>query len=78
MVRRDPNVVAAEEALQRALGSKVRIVQDRSGSGRIEIRFFSAEELDRLYETFLARERGEATPAQRRPLRKSPTETSAH
>jgi ParB family chromosome partitioning protein len=50
--RRDPNVVAAEEALQRALGSRVRIVQGRKG-GRIELYFYSPEELDRIYDLVL-------------------------
>ena len=44
----DPNVLAAEKELQRALGTKVRIIKGRKG-GMIEIRFYSDEELDRLY-----------------------------
>jgi ParB family chromosome partitioning protein len=47
---RDPNVVAAEQQLQKTLGTKVRIVQKASGSGRVEIEFYSDEELERLYE----------------------------
>ena len=44
----DPNVAAAESTLQRALGTKVRIVG--SGAiGRVEISYHSAEELDRIY-----------------------------
>jgi ParB family chromosome partitioning protein len=44
----DPNVRAAEDRLRQALGTKVRIV--RQGSrGRIEIEFYSDEDLDRLY-----------------------------
>ena len=46
---RDPNVVAAEESLGRALGTKVRIVQGRKG-GRLEIHYFGEEELQRVYE----------------------------
>jgi ParB family chromosome partitioning protein len=49
---RDPNVVAAEEDLQRALGTKVRIVTARKG-GRIELHFFSNEELERVYQLLL-------------------------
>jgi ParB family chromosome partitioning protein len=48
--KRDPNVVAAEEALQSALGTKVRIAQGRTGAGRLELHFYSAEELDRIYD----------------------------
>jgi len=50
---RDPNVEAAEQALQRALGTRVRIVQGRKG-GRLEIHFFSDEELERVYELVLS------------------------
>ena len=52
-VTRDPNVVAAEETLQSALGTKVRIAQGRSGAGRLELHFYSAEELDRVYDLVL-------------------------
>jgi ParB family chromosome partitioning protein len=52
VVERDPNVVAAEESLQSALGTKVRIVQ-RGKGGRLELHYFSDEELDRLYQMVL-------------------------
>lgn len=45
---RDPNVEAAEQSLQRAVGTKVRIVGG-SKRGRITLEYYSAEELDRLY-----------------------------
>ncbi len=45
----DPNVRAAVLELERALGTKVRIV-GTSSRGRIEIRYFSAEDLNRLYD----------------------------
>ena len=51
--RRDPNVVAAEETLQSALGTKVRIAQGRTGAGRLELHFYSSEELDRLFDLVL-------------------------
>ncbi len=44
----DPNLLAAENDLQRALGTKVRIVKGK-GAGKIEIRFYSDEELERLH-----------------------------
>ena len=50
---RDPNVVAAEEELQRAVGTKVRIVPGKDGAGRIELYCFSAEELERVYQLVL-------------------------
>ena len=44
----DPNVRAAIDALERALGTKVRI-QGSAAKGRIEIHYHSEAELDRLY-----------------------------
>jgi ParB family chromosome partitioning protein len=54
---RDPNVVAAEETLQRAMGTKVRVVQGRRG-GRIEVYFYSPEELERAYQLLLKAAQG--------------------
>jgi ParB family chromosome partitioning protein len=48
----DPNVRAAIHALEQALGTKVT-VQEHEGKGRIEIHFFSFEEMNRLYEGLL-------------------------
>jgi ParB family chromosome partitioning protein len=45
----DPNVRAAETKLRRALGTQVRILEEPSGSGKLEIAFFSRQDLDRLY-----------------------------
>ena len=45
----DPNVIAAIHALELALGTKVTI-QESSGKGKIELHFFSFEEMNRLYE----------------------------
>jgi len=50
--RRDPNVEAAEQALQRALGTRVRIV-GQGKRGRLELHYFSQDELDRLYALLL-------------------------
>lgn len=51
---RDPNVAAAEETLQQKLGTKVRIVQSAKGAGRLEIHFYSDEELQRVYDLVAA------------------------
>ena len=51
-VTRDPNIAAAEESLQAAVGTKVRIHQTRKG-GRIEIHFYSNEEMERVYQLIL-------------------------
>jgi ParB family chromosome partitioning protein len=51
IARADPNVLAAQEKLQQAIGTKVKIVQSgKKGGGRIELHAYSAEEMDRLYE----------------------------
>jgi ParB family chromosome partitioning protein len=57
--RRDPNVVAAEENLQRAIGTRVRIIEGRK-VGRIELHFYSPEEMQRVYQLVLevARRKG--------------------
>jgi ParB family chromosome partitioning protein len=47
---RDANVRAAETKLRRRFGTQVRIIQAQGdGSGKIEIEFYNAGDLDRLY-----------------------------
>jgi ParB family chromosome partitioning protein len=46
----DPNVKAAIEELERALGTRVRIVELSDQRGRIEIEYYSQAELDRLFQ----------------------------
>jgi ParB family chromosome partitioning protein len=47
----DPNLRAAEAKLRRRLGTQVRIVPAKAGSaGRIEIEFYSMDDLNRLYD----------------------------
>jgi ParB family chromosome partitioning protein len=46
----DPNVRAAVDELERALGTRVRIVELSEQRGRIEIEYFSQVELDRLFQ----------------------------
>jgi ParB family chromosome partitioning protein len=45
----DPNVKAAIQEMARVLGTKVRIVEKAKHKGRIEIEYYSAEDLDRIY-----------------------------
>ena len=47
--RIDPNVRAAIDELERALGTKVRLVPTSAAGGRIEIQYYSQEDLDRIY-----------------------------
>jgi ParB family transcriptional regulator, chromosome partitioning protein len=51
----DPNVRAAVEELERALGTRVRIVELSEQRGRIEIEYYSQPELDRLFQQLTAR-----------------------
>ena len=51
---RDPDTVAAEKKMARALGTPVRI--HGRERGRIEIRFANLEELERLYELLTSRQ----------------------
>jgi len=54
----DPNIRAAETKLRRALGTQVRIVQLRGeGHGKVEISFFSNQDLDRIYNLLLSASR---------------------
>lgn len=45
----DPNVKAAIEEMERVLGTKVRIVEKAKQRGRIEIEYYSPDDLDRIY-----------------------------
>ncbi len=45
----DPNVRAAIQELERVLGTRVRISGRADARGRIEIEFYTAEDLDRIY-----------------------------
>lgn len=49
----DPNIRAAVVELERRLGTRVRISGD-GHKGRIEVSYFSAEDLNRLYELIMA------------------------
>lgn len=50
-----PEVRAVEEKLQRALGTRVRLVEKGNGKGRIEVDYSSYEELDRILAAMGAR-----------------------
>lgn len=51
----DPNVKAAVDELERALGTRVRIVELSEQRGRIEIEYYSQVELDRLFQQITGR-----------------------
>mgnify|MGYP000645735958 CR=1 FL=1 len=52
----DPNVRAAAQNLERALGTRVRIIEKSPQRGRIEIDYFSQDELHRLYSLITGKE----------------------
>ena len=53
----DPNVKAAETKLRRHFGTQVRIVQSGHGEpGRIELEFYNAGDLDRIYRLLIRAE----------------------
>ena len=53
----DANLKAAEVKLQRRLSSKVQIVVNQaSGGGKIEIRFYDQKDLNRIYEIIIGKE----------------------
>jgi len=45
----DPNVRAAVTELERVLGTRVRIMEKGKGRGKIELEYYSDEDLDRIY-----------------------------
>jgi ParB family transcriptional regulator, chromosome partitioning protein len=45
----DPNVKAAIQEMERVLGTKVRIIEKAKQKGRIEIDYYSPDDLDRIY-----------------------------
>jgi ParB family chromosome partitioning protein len=52
-VQTDPNVKAAVQAMAERLGTKVKIHEGARGRGKIEIEYYSAEDLDRIYEVIV-------------------------
>jgi ParB family chromosome partitioning protein len=52
----DPAIHALQEALQEALGTRVRLRSGRKGTGAIEIPFGSSSDLERLFELITGRD----------------------
>ena len=49
----DPNVKAAIPELERILGTRVRLTEKSENRGRIEIEYYSMDDLTRIYETIV-------------------------
>jgi ParB family chromosome partitioning protein len=52
----DPNLRAAIQEMERALGTRVKIVEGQRGAGRIEIEYYNAGDLQRLYKRLAGEE----------------------
>jgi ParB family chromosome partitioning protein len=52
-VEPDPNVKAAIQELERVLGTRVHIVEQSAQRGRIDIEYYSQDDLHRIYETIV-------------------------
>lgn len=50
----DPNVRAAIDDMERALGTRVRVVEKLKGKGRIEIEYYSQDDLNRIYSAIVS------------------------
>lgn len=51
----DPNLRAAGEAMEKALGTKVRVLEGRGGRGKVEIEYYSLEDLNRIYDIIVSK-----------------------
>jgi ParB family chromosome partitioning protein len=49
----DPNVKAAISEMMRVLGTRVRIIEGARKKGKIEIEYYSQEDLDRIYSAIM-------------------------
>jgi ParB family chromosome partitioning protein len=52
-VQVDPNVKAAIGEMERVLGTRVRIMEKGKKGGKIEIEYYSPEDLDRIYDAIV-------------------------
>ncbi len=51
----DPNVRAALDELSAALGTRVRLVAKSAAAGRLEIEYYSQDDLDRIYSVIVGK-----------------------
>lgn len=49
----DPNVKFALSEMERVLGTKVRIIESGNGRGKIEIEYYDADDLSRIYDLII-------------------------
>jgi len=53
-ITEDPNLKAAVENLERILGTRVRLVQKSESRGKLEIEYYSQEDLIRIHDLIAA------------------------
>lgn len=53
-VRKDPQIASLEEKLMHSLGTKVRLIHKSDKRGRIEIEYYSLDDLDRLLDILIS------------------------
>jgi ParB family chromosome partitioning protein len=51
--QKDPQIASIEEKLMHSLGTKVRLLHKGKKGGKVEIEYYSLEELDRLLEILM-------------------------
>jgi ParB family chromosome partitioning protein len=49
----DPNVKAAIDEMQRRLGTKIHVKEGARGRGKLEIEYYSADDLTRIYDVIM-------------------------
>lgn len=52
-ISKDPQIASLEEKLMHSLGTKVRVIHKSNKKGKIEIEYYSLDELDRLLEILI-------------------------
>jgi len=50
----DPNIKAALDEMAQALGTKVRLISRKGHSGKLEIEYYSSDDLERIYSVITA------------------------
>jgi len=57
VVKKDPNIIAVEKKLEKRFDTQVKIYLNTKNGGRIQFEFHNEDELDRLYELLVGKER---------------------
>ena len=52
-VKIDPNVKAAIQEMERKLGTRIHVKEGARGRGKLEIEYYSAEDLNRIYDSIM-------------------------